>query len=116
MERNGIPRRALLAVALVLGLGCATTVHAADDAASADTVGSVAQPAAAAPDSAPRALNAQPGAVRKVRLVGGDHNVLRAGPGESYAIVGVYPDKSEFPVLAKRGAWYGVGLTDTETG
>jgi outer membrane beta-barrel protein len=54
--------------------------------------------------------------VRKVRLIGGDRNVVRSGPGDSFAIAGVYPGKSEFKVIAKSGDWYNIRLSDTETG
>jgi outer membrane beta-barrel protein len=53
---------------------------------------------------------------KKVRLVGGDDNVVRSGPGNTFAITGVYPDGAEFPVIAKRGDWYNVRLSDTNTG
>jgi outer membrane beta-barrel protein len=53
---------------------------------------------------------------RRVRLVASSQNVARSGPGEDYAIVGVYPKKSEFTVIAKRGEWYGVRLSESETG
>jgi outer membrane beta-barrel protein len=56
-------------------------------------------------------------ATRKVRLAGGGpENVARSGPGEGFAIVGVYPEGQTFPVLAKSGDWYNVRLTPSETG
>jgi outer membrane beta-barrel protein len=53
--------------------------------------------------------------VRKVRLIGGERNVVRSGPGDTYSISGVYPGGAEFPVIAKSGAWYNIRLSDTET-
>ena len=53
---------------------------------------------------------------RKVRLSGGDNNVVRSGPGNSFAIVGIYPDGAEFVVIAKKGEWYNIRLSDTNTG
>jgi outer membrane beta-barrel protein len=52
---------------------------------------------------------------KKVRLSGGD-NVVRSGPGNSFAIVGIYSDGAEFGVIAKRGEWYNIRLSDTNTG
>jgi len=51
-----------------------------------------------------------------VRLVGGDNNVVRLGPGDSYSILGVFGEGSAFRVLAKNDDWYNVRLSDTETG
>jgi outer membrane beta-barrel protein len=53
---------------------------------------------------------------KKVRFSAGNHNVVRSGPGNSFAIVGVYPGGAEFLVIAKREEWYNVRLSDTETG
>lgn len=55
-------------------------------------------------------------AVRKVRLNKSDHNVMRTGPGNDFAIVGVYLKKASFEVIAKSGDWYNVRLSDSETG
>jgi len=52
---------------------------------------------------------------RKVKLTG-KQNVLRSGPGESFAIVGVYREGATFTVIAKSGEWYNVRLSDAETG
>jgi len=57
-----------------------------------------------------RALSA-----KKVRLTA-EHSVVRTGPGETFAIVGVYPEGESFRVIAKRGEWYGVQVSVTETG
>lgn len=53
---------------------------------------------------------------KKVRLTGDDNNVVRSGPGNGFAIVGVYSKGSEFLVIAKRDDWYNVRLSDTNTG
>ena len=53
--------------------------------------------------------------MRKVRLDAGSHNVVRSGPGEGFAIAGVYPKGTTFTVIAKNGDWYNVRLSDTET-
>ncbi len=53
---------------------------------------------------------------KRVRLTGAARNVVRSGPGDTYAVVGVFKAKTEFPVFAKSGDWYGVKLSDTETG
>jgi outer membrane beta-barrel protein len=73
-----------------------------------------------APDSlAPRVARSFPGRPamhRKVRLVEDDRNVVRSGPGERFSIIGVHPKGAEFTVIAKSGSWYGVRLSDSETG
>jgi outer membrane beta-barrel protein len=53
---------------------------------------------------------------RKVRLDREDRNVVRSGPGDSYAIVSVQPKGAAFPVIAKNGVWYGVQLPDGQSG
>lgn len=53
--------------------------------------------------------------VVKVKLVHGDHNVVRSGPGESFSIVGVYPRDAVFVVIAKRDAWYNIRISASET-
>ena len=53
---------------------------------------------------------------KKVRLKGGDNNIVRSGPGNTFAIVGIYPDGKEFVAIAKRGEWYNIRLSDTNTG
>jgi len=51
-----------------------------------------------------------------VRLSNDGNNVVRSGPGDTFAIVGVYSKGSEFLVIAKRDEWYNVRLSDTNTG
>jgi uncharacterized protein YgiM (DUF1202 family) len=53
---------------------------------------------------------------RSVRLAHDDHNVVRTGPGDGFAIKGVYPKGLTFTVIAKSGDWYNIRLSDTETG
>jgi len=53
---------------------------------------------------------------KKVRLSKDGDNVIRSGPGNTFAIVGVYSKGSEFLVIAKRDEWYNVRLSDTNTG
>ena len=52
---------------------------------------------------------------RSVRLRGGDDNVLRTGPGDVFAMAGVYPDGTEFRVIAKKDDWYNVQVSATAT-
>jgi outer membrane beta-barrel protein len=53
---------------------------------------------------------------RMVRLDRQPHNVVRSGPGNQFALVGVYPKNAAFPVIAKSGDWYNIRVSDTETG
>jgi outer membrane beta-barrel protein len=53
---------------------------------------------------------------KKVRLSKDGNNVVRSGPGNTFAIVGVYSKGSEFLVIAKRDEWYNVRLSDVNTG
>jgi outer membrane beta-barrel protein len=86
-----------------------------DSAPDADTTS--VDPPFPAPD--PRAAvpvpNERPTTQLGVRLKG-DHNVIRTGPGNGYAIAGVYPEGTTFPVIAKSGRWYNVRLSDSQTG
>lgn len=129
-------RVALFAAAAWLALGASPSLAAepADgsgvvpEAAPLDSAATTTEAApldgAAMPMSPPAAvatppkgeLNAPLASTRRVRLRGHSDNVVRSGPGESFAIVGVYPDGVSFPVLAKNGDWYGVRLSDSETG
>lgn len=53
---------------------------------------------------------------RSVRLNRQDRNVVRTGPGDGFAIKGVFEKGRTFIVIAKSGDWYNVRLSDTETG
>jgi outer membrane beta-barrel protein len=82
----------------------------------------VASPAAAvAATDSTGAVHAAPNArlridSRRVKLEYSSRNVVRSGPGDGFAIVGVYPEHTMFTVIAKSGDWYNVRLSDTETG
>jgi outer membrane beta-barrel protein len=71
----------------------------------------------AATDPAAPALN-QPHILteKSVRLTHSGSNIVRNGPGNSFAMVSVYPKGSEFVVIAKKDEWYNVRLSDTNTG
>lgn len=72
---------------------------------------------ARAQDAAAPALNGPHVLTEKsVRLRGDRTNVVRSGPGNGFAVIGVYAGGSAFPVLAKKGEWYNVRLSDTDTG
>jgi outer membrane beta-barrel protein len=80
-----------------------------------------APPVAVAPESAAAPHSDFPNAPmqvgqKRIELTGKSGNVVRSGPGDAYAIVGVYPAKLSFPVIAKSDDWYGVKLSETETG
>jgi outer membrane beta-barrel protein len=61
-------------------------------------------------------MNERLPAQRMVRLTHEARNVIRAGPGDAFAIVGVHPKGAEFPVLALRDDWYNVRISTSETG
>jgi outer membrane beta-barrel protein len=117
----------LLAAALLLGTAAfADGGPAEDDSTAAPS--SPAAPEAPAEPAAPALEAPAPSApaenpytapiatTRKVKLNASDDNVVRSGPGDRYAIAGVYPKNTVFPVIAKSGDWYNVRLSDTETG
>lgn len=52
---------------------------------------------------------------KKVRLLQ-EENVVRSGPGNTFAIVGTYEEGREFIVIAKRTDWYNIELSETHTG
>jgi outer membrane beta-barrel protein len=86
-----------LAILAALALVCArpTTVRAADDGFEPN-----------APYASTKKL---------VKLDKEDRNVLRSGPGETFAVVDIMEKGVSYPVLAKRGPWYNVRLSDTRT-
>jgi outer membrane beta-barrel protein len=96
--------------------------NAVDDSASfaAPMDSTLAAPDVATPDTLAPATtqgpNPRPTTTRKVRLIRESRNVVRSGPGEEYAIVAVLPGKTSYPVIAKRGEWYGIRLSSSETG
>jgi hypothetical protein len=81
-------------------------------------IGLAAAPAMAqTPESPPDALNARPTlSEKKVRLIGDGDNVVRSGPGNTFSLVAVYSKGVEFNVIAKRGDWYNIQLSETQTG
>ena len=105
------------------------TIVLTEDGAVAPADSIIAPSPAAAPRSSPPAPPAtvEPGparaafgdplkTTRRVRLSRGNDNVVRTGPGEGFALVGVYPKGISFPVLAKSGDWYNVRVSETGTG
>jgi outer membrane beta-barrel protein len=116
---------ASIAATLALALrAAAASAQAAPEPAAAppDPASAPAAPVAAASDSsaarpASPALNPRPVVgSRRVRLDKGAHNVVRSGPGDGFSIAGVFDRGTTFPVIAKSGDWFGVRLSDTETG
>lgn len=72
-----------------------------------------------APDSSLAAEVEEPGWVSTrtlVKLDRADVNVVRLGPGESFALLEIAPRDAEYPVLTKRGDWYNVRLSESRTG
>ncbi len=53
---------------------------------------------------------------RSVKLRDDTTNIVRTGPGNGYAMIGVFAGGSRFPVIAKRDDWYNVRLSATDTG
>jgi len=116
VDRNRLrsARGALLvagALALLAGPAAAQTPEAPVPAAS-DSLAPAPAGAAAPASGAP----APAGARRLVRLDQKDHTVARTGPGDDFAIAGVYPRDLTLEVIAKSGDWYNVRLSDSETG
>jgi len=111
-------RTLAFAALLALGASAARAQDAPAGAAPSDGVRDSTL-AAPAPPSASIADPLNPRAVagsKKVRLIGRSDNVVRSGPGNGFAIVGVYPKHAEFTVIAKSNEWYDVRLSDHETG
>jgi outer membrane beta-barrel protein len=52
---------------------------------------------------------------RMVRMNKADVNVVRTGPGETFAVARLVQRDSSFLVLAKKDEWYNVRLSDSET-
>ncbi len=101
-----------LAIAALLASGV-RAAHAQAGPPSAPDSGAVAPAAAPAAPT----FNEHPTVgSKRVQLRGRGDNVARSGPGNNFAIVGTYPRETSFPVIAKSGAWYGVRLSETETG
>ena len=117
----GVGRTTLLAG--VLALGMVTPVRAQTEPGPqqvpippvADSTESLVPPAVESAEPA-LPMNQPMGTQRKVRLDRQAHNVVRSGPGNAFALVGVFPKNATFPVIAKSGDWYNIRVSDTETG
>jgi outer membrane beta-barrel protein len=107
----------VLALALAILTGAPAR---AQDAAPAPDSATTAPPSAGTVTPAPAAeratSSAAPATTRRVRLVAGERHVIRTGPGDGFAVAAVHPEGATFVVIAKRGDWYGVRLSETETG
>jgi outer membrane beta-barrel protein len=119
------PARFPAAIAAALLVGPAAWADVAPDsvarpeaaAAAPAAWDSLSGPGAAAPGNAAVGGAARPAAdTRKVRLTGNAQNVVRAGPGDRFAIAGIFDKGAVFPVVAKSGDWYNIRLSETETG
>jgi outer membrane beta-barrel protein len=117
IARPGLLRRAAPgAIAMLLAVLAADAARAQGDAAPDSAVAVPAADTAAAAAPAPELNAPMHSTSRRIRLVGATRNVAHAGPGDAYAVVGVFPAHAEFTVLAKSGDWVGVRLSDTQTG
>lgn len=115
------PRRAAAAIAVAVASACAAMDVARAQAPAAPDTMPAPVAASAASSVAPAApaidLN-EPWVLteRSVRLRRDTTNIVRTGPGNAFAMVGVFAGDSTFPVIAKRDDWYNVRLSATETG
>ena len=110
-DRIHLPRLAALAAVACLAAPLFATPASADTA-EPGTPAAVTAPAT--PEESAPVVTPAP-STRRVRLLGA-RNVVRSGPGDSYAIAGVYPGGTKLSVIAKSGDWYNVRLSETETG
>jgi len=105
--------RVLVCAMLILALPLA---HAKADDAPPTEAAPAADSVAAASAPSTVVLNQRPiVSTRKVRLLDAN-TVVRTGPGETFAIAGVFGKDAELPVIAKSGEWYNVRLSPSETG
>lgn len=131
MKRIGSESSARGGLALALGLllALAPMMARADETGAPDSSAAMPDSASAPADAsffpavpvpvaatARRGPNDRPEVTRMVRLAHRDRNVIRSGPGEDFAIAGVFPKNRSFAVIAKSGDWYNVRLSDFETG
>lgn len=110
--------RVIASLAAVVALCVAAPVVArAQAAAPTDTMAAGAPPSLTTVATPAAGLN-DPWVLteRSVRLRRDTTNIVRTGPGNTYAMVGVFAGDSTFPVIAKRDEWYNVRLSATETG
>lgn len=75
-----------------------------------------AEDSGAAPAEVPEVYQGYATRDKMVELDRSDRNVVRSGPGTSYALVEVLPKGSKLPVIAKSGEWYNLRLSENETG
>ncbi len=76
----------------------------------------VGLPALAADAAAPQLNQPHVLTEKSVRLTKSGDNIVRSGPGNSFAMAAVFPKGSEFVVIAKKDQWYNVQLSSTNTG
>ena len=100
----------------IVRCGVFLTLVAASGAARA---GEVLSPSL--PDSGgsawPVEAEGSPGRVEhRVRLDRAERSVVRSGPGAGYEIAGVYDRSADFAVIAQSGDWFGLRLSEQETG
>lgn len=121
--------RALVALALALCMASVATVTpcGAEEAAADTAIVDAAAPVTVVSDTAvvspvtPADANVLTNArlmvvSKRVKLIGKGDHVVRTGPGEGFAIAGVFQEDESFPVIAKKDEWYGITLSATETG
>jgi outer membrane beta-barrel protein len=105
----------VLALALAAGAAAQEAPPAAPDSAVDLRLPPPPPDTALAVDSTSAAMNPRTMvAQRQVRLTS-ENVVMRSGPGDSYALAGVYPRNKVFRVIAKSSEWYNVRLSETET-
>jgi outer membrane beta-barrel protein len=87
------------------------------EASPSEASRSVAPPPALSEEESARAWTEEAGfPLKKVRLTGGGQNVVRTGPGDGFALLGVFPDGTTFDVIAKRDDWYNVRVSESKAG
>jgi outer membrane beta-barrel protein len=104
--------RRLTAAAAIVLLAGAPPARAADADADAPAVDALSSPAvpASRKSNEPWVLTD-----RMVRLNQADVNVVRTGPGETFAVARTVNKDATFLVLAKKDDWYNIRLSESET-
>ena len=123
-DRGSAWRRcgAAMALWLLTGIPAWAQGEPASGALASDSLATAPTPAesAAAPTTtdSPTAssMTERLPSTRRVKLDHSGQNVIRTGPGNGFAIAGVYKKGATFVVIAKSGDWYNVRLSDSETG
>lgn len=72
--------------------------------------------ARAADEAAPNLNQAHVLTEKSVRLTGSGSNIIRSGPGNTFAMVSVVDKGAEFVVIAVKDDWYNIRLSETNTG